>query len=241
MPSPIRIGTHLPALSALREVALSQVAKAGYQETPQAYRELVNRILKTAPATFEVFRPEHVLETAMDAASPGSRSRMVALTPERFLRLAAERPRYEDNEGQIASLRNMLETRTSTPDYYDMRRPDREAYYAEKYPEFEGFGSPTWLELRRKGGTNFINGHEGRHRMEAIGQAYGYDTPLVVRMDLGQSGRPEALRAQSEEPWLVPERYKKYLNDRGEVDSVYLDLAPRPYAQGGLALSAKHR
>lgn len=193
----------------------------GYDDLPPRAAQVFDRLAAEAPVTAEVFHPGP-LSRALLTAATGRKGRddvLLRTTPQDFISLAAPLEQSEYSRGQIEALRNMLAARESRVDYHG------DDYYAEQLPKFRGFGDvpfligDTSLEYPR------VIGHEGRHRMSAIGELYGWDTPLTVRgLGAWQPGR------------VVPENIDQRVYENvGLGDSVPRLMRPAPerWARGG--------
>ncbi len=123
----------MPPLGALTALAKQLAKRLGHEQLGERARGTLERVHALTPATFEVLRPEVVLEDIVRGHP------MVATTPQDFLKLAPTIPRDERVERYAAMLRNRGR---KVPGY------DPDDYYDQRYLTFEGSGiRPIWCTI----------------------------------------------------------------------------------------------
>lgn len=209
-------------LDLLRRVTkLTARSRFGYDELPPRTAQLFDRLAAEAPVTAEVFHPGPLSHALLRSAVGGRRTdnALLRTTPDDFLSLAAPLEQSRSSKAQVDALRNMLAARESRLDAYD------DSYYMEALPKFRGFGDVPFLVGDSSLSYPRVIGHEGRHRMNAIGELYGWDTPLAIRgLGAWQPGR------------VVPENIDQRVYENvGLGDSVLRLMRPAPeqWAHGG--------
>jgi hypothetical protein len=203
---------------------------------------MAQQIDRLAPATFDVLRHDQLANRLGHAAFEPQDEQMLLSTPNQFKNLAYPREGSADSDRQVDALANMLRTRQSLPDAYG------NDFYVKNNPQFEGLGDIPFLQYGDMENLPFgrITGHEGRHRMEAVGDVYGDNTPIAIR---GYGYDPEDLKQATNSPFVLPESATRGLRLRYQNDAysnpenqdflgLFLEKNLRPldngYAGGGM-------
>lgn len=210
-----------PSLDKMQRLLRMTTERRFGQRPNEGQRGALEMLRDWAPATFEVNRPENIVSPLLR-----NYERLAITTPSRFLDLAAPLSMTERSRNQISVLEQMLRERQSLPDAYGME------YHVNEHPKFRGFGDMPFLQVMDQDELPFarIRGHEGRHRMYAIGNIYGENTPVGVRLT---GYEPEELRAASDLPWVMNETQSK-IKGLYEDPGIFLKPTPRPlYSVGG--------
>lgn len=150
-------------------------SRYGWDKLPPRAEQLFDRVASDAPMSAQVFRPGPLSRVLLEASLDDPKQQLLGITPNEFLRLAAPLERSANSVAQVDALKGMLEHRASVPDRWG------DTYYTDVYPKFRGFGDVPFLVSTAAQPYPRIIGHEGRHRMNAIGELYGWDTPLAIR------------------------------------------------------------
>jgi hypothetical protein len=205
--------------------ALKQYMRGAYSEPgeilPRATGILEN-IRDFTPATLDILHPDKLADAIGRAAREGNGSRMISTTPNQFLSLARPLDTYNGRvQEQIGALSKMLTDRVSMPDAYG------KGFYAEDYPDFQGFASIPYLNMIQSGAEDWsrVIGHEGRHRMNAISDVYGPNTPISI---LAQDPVGNTIDAAVQQQRTLPEGYGGI-----PFSPSYLKSAPQAWRDGG--------
>lgn len=213
-------------LDLLRRVTkLTARSRFGYDELPPRAAQLFDRLVAEAPVTAEVFHPGPLSRALLSAAEDGKRNQqLLGITPNEFLRLAAPLERSANSVAQVDALKGMLEHRASVPDRWG------DTYYTDAYPKFRGFGDVPFLVSTAAQPYPRIIGHEGRHRMNAIGELYGWDTPLAIRGERygGATRHPDRILPENINPSTYSDNGLEHLLEQLSRP------APERWAHGGV-------
>lgn len=152
-------------------------SRYGWDKLPPRAAQLFDRVASDAPMSAQVFHPGPLSRVLLEASLDDPKRQLLGITPNEFLRLAAPLEQSTGSAAQVDALKGMLGRRASLPDHWG------DTYYTDAYPKFRGFGDVPFLISTAAQPYPRIIGHEGRHRMNAIGELYGWDTPLAIRGD----------------------------------------------------------
>ena len=192
---------------------------------------LVEAMRDYTPASFDAWRPDDIARTAAAAGADNPRTRLISTTPSNFHSLTSQPPSTQ----QVGALTDMLRARQSTPDAYGQQ------FYADAMPDFQGFGDIPFLQYKNytdDPGFAAIAGHEGRHRMGALSNVYGPDTPLTIQAHAyGDSD----LNSAVQQPFVLPQSLNGLYDSDGSGTlngdkslGLYLQNAPRAWRKGGV-------
>jgi hypothetical protein len=213
--------------------------RAGYERTLPRAEGILETVRDYAPATFDVNRPDRLAELAMKASHPDERVRVALTTPRQFRNLAAELPQSAARDAEVDTLAEMLRTRESLPGGSKQGN-----YHFDKFPKFRGFGDVPTLNFMDTDDLAFsrIRGHEGRHRMRAVEQAYGDHTPLAIK---AQGYEGEELDKALQNPFALSESASKIHSWYSDPDMLRLmlenNVRPVEFGVGGSVAGAAKR